>query len=106
MVLDILSWICLVSGGLVGVIGAIGIHRFPDFYSRLHATGITDTMCALLILAGLALQAGFTIALLKLGMICLFLFLTSPAATYALASAALHSGLEPKLKACDEGDKS
>ena len=58
MVLDILSWICLVAGGLVGVVGAIGIHRFPDFYSRQHATGTTDTLCALLILAGLAFRLG------------------------------------------------
>jgi len=97
MIVDALSWICLVLGGLVGVIGAIGIHRFPDFYSRQHATGTTDTLGAILILLGLGLQAGFSLAALKIGLIFLFLFLTSPAATHALAYAATHSGLKPKL---------
>lgn len=96
MVLDLLSWICLIAGGLVGVVGAIGIHRFPDFFSRQHATGTTDTLCAILILLGLGLQAGLTLAAFKVALIFLFLFITSPAATHALASAAIHSGLEPK----------
>jgi multicomponent Na+:H+ antiporter subunit G len=51
MIIDILSWVCLIAGGLLGIIGGIGMHRFPDFYSRTHAAGITDTLCAMLILA-------------------------------------------------------
>ena len=97
MIIDALSWILLVSGGLVGIAGAIGIHRFPDFYSRLHATGITDTLCAMLILLGLGLQAGLTLAAFKLALIFIFLFFTSPTAAHALANAAMHSGLKPKL---------
>ncbi|MCF6199446.1 MAG: monovalent cation/H(+) antiporter subunit G [Hyphomicrobiaceae bacterium] len=97
MIIDALSWICLLAGGLVGIIGAVGIHRFPDFYSRQHATGITDTLCAMLILFGLGLQAGMSLAAFKIAMIFLFLFLTSPTATHALANAAMHSGLRPKL---------
>ncbi len=103
MILDVLSWICLVAGGLVGVIGAIGIHRLPDFFSRQHATGTTDTLCAIFILLGLGLQAGFTLAAFKVALIFLFLFITSPAATHALASAAVHSGLKPKLDNDGEG---
>ncbi len=106
MVLDILSWICLVSGGLIGVVGAIGIHRFPDFFSRQHATGTTDTLCAMLILLGLGLQAGLTLAAFKVAMIFLFLFFTSPAATHALASAAVHSGLDPKRGHTEDESKS
>jgi len=106
MILDVLSWICLVTGGLVGVAGAIGIHRFPDFFSRQHATGTTDTLCAMLILLGLGLQAGLSLAAFKVAMIFLFLFITSPAATQTLASAALHSGLEPKLDSTDDESKS
>jgi multicomponent Na+:H+ antiporter subunit G len=97
ILIDSLSWICIVTGGLLGIIGGFGIHRFPDFYSRLHAAGIADTLCALLILLGLALQAGFTLVSLKLFLIFAFLFFTSPTATHALANAALHSGLKPKL---------
>ena len=97
MIIDILSWICLVTGGALGIVGGIGIHRFPDFYSRLHAAGITDTLCAMLILLGLGLQAGWSIAAFKLALIFVFLFFTSPTASHALANAALHSGLQPKL---------
>ncbi len=97
MIIDILSWICLLAGGALGIVGGIGIHRFPDFYSRLHAVGITDTLCAMLILLGLGLQAGWSIAAFKLALIFVFLFFTSPTASHALANAALHSGLKPKL---------
>ena len=97
MIINILSWICLLSGGLLGVVGGIGIHRFPDFYSRQHAVGITDTLCAMLILLGLGLQAGMSLAAFKLMLIFIFLFLTSPTASHALANAAMHGGLKPKL---------
>ena len=104
MIIDILSWILLLAGGVLGIVGGIGIHRFPEFYSRLHAAGITDTLCAMLILAGLGLQAGWSIAAFKLALIFLFLFLTSPTASHALANAALHSGLKPRLDRNDRGE--
>lgn len=97
MILDILSWICLLVGGALGIVGGIGIHRFSDFYSRMHAAGITDTLCAMLILLGLGLQAGWSIAAFKLALIFMFLFFTSPTASHALTNAALHSGLKPEL---------
>lgn len=103
MIIDALSWILLVSGGLVGVAGAVGMHRFPDFYSRLHAAGITDTLCAMLILLGLGLQAGLSLAAFKLALIFVFLFFTSPTASHALANAAMHSGLKPKLHSVAAG---
>ena len=97
MIIDILSWVSLTAGGVLGIIGAIGIHRFPDFYSRLHAVGIADTLSAILILLGLSLQAGLSLATFKLTLIFVFLFFTSPTASHALANAALHSGLKPNL---------
>ncbi len=96
MIIDVLSWICLLGGGLSGIIGAIGIHRFPDFYSRQHAAGITDTLCAMLILLGLGLQAGMSLAAFKLALIFIFLFFTSPTASHVLANAAMHGGLKPR----------
>lgn len=93
--IDILSWICLIGGGLLGVIGGIGMHRFPDFYSRQHAAGVADTLCAFLILLGLGLQAGLTLASFKLMLIFMFLFFTSPASSHAVANAAMHAGLKP-----------
>ncbi|MCG7873115.1 MAG: monovalent cation/H(+) antiporter subunit G [Candidatus Thiodiazotropha lotti] len=95
--IDILSSIFLLVGAGLGIIGGIGIHRFPDFYTRLHAIGITDTLSALMILLGLALQAGWSIAAFKLALIFVFLFFSSPTASHALANAAQHSGLKPKL---------
>lgn len=106
MILDILSWIFLLGGGLLGVIGALGIHRFPDFYSRQHAVGITDTLCAMLILLGLGLQAEESLAVLKLVLIFMFLFFTSPTASHALANAAMHGGLKPKLDAANNAGNS
>jgi multicomponent Na+:H+ antiporter subunit G len=97
MVLELASWGCLLAGAFLSIIGGIGMHRFPDFYSRLHAAGTTDTLCAALILLGLALQAGVSLASFKLLLIFAFLLFTSPTATHALANAALHGGLKPKL---------
>ena len=97
MIIELLSWFCIVSGGLLGIIGGIGMHRFPDVFSRLHAAGTTDTLCAALFLSGLALQAGLTLASFKLLVVFVFLLFTSPAATHALANAAWLGGLKPKL---------
>lgn len=96
MVLEWLSWACLIAGAMLSVVGGIGMHRFPDFYSRLHAAGTTDTLCAALILLGLAAQAGLSLASFKLLLIFAFLLFTSPTASHALANAALHGGLKPK----------
>ena len=95
MIIDILSWVCIVLGGVLGIIGGVGIIRFPDFYSRLHAVGITDTLCATLILFGLGLQAGWSFVSVKLFLIYAFLFFTSPTASYSLGNGAWQSGIKP-----------
>ncbi len=94
-VLDLVSWVLLVLGGLSAVVGGIGMVRLPDFYTRLHASGITDTAAAYLILAGLMVQGGLTLVTVKLAMIAFFLFFTNPTSTHALAAAAYRYGLEP-----------
>lgn len=96
--LDLLSIILLLTGGFFGLIGGLGLIRFPDFYTRLHAAGVTDTLCALAIIAGLALQAGLSLLTLKLALILLFLLFTAPTASHALARAALVDGLEPEVE--------
>ncbi|MDF2179841.1 monovalent cation/H(+) antiporter subunit G [Aliiglaciecola sp. CAU 1673] len=90
-----LSALLLFAGALLGLAGAMGLHRFPDFYTRLHALGMTDSLCAFLVLAGLALQEGLTLASLKLGLIFGFLFFTNPTSSYALGHAARQAGLPP-----------
>ncbi|MBT8419804.1 MAG: monovalent cation/H(+) antiporter subunit G [Gammaproteobacteria bacterium] len=94
---DIISWVLLLSGGLFVIIGGLGILRFPDFFTRLHPAGMTDTIGAGLILAGLMIQAGPTLVAAKLALILLFLFFTSPTATHAIAKAALRANLRPVL---------
>ncbi|MEJ2577153.1 MAG: monovalent cation/H(+) antiporter subunit G [Gammaproteobacteria bacterium] len=100
--LDALSWALLLGGAFLGISGALGILRFPDFYSRLHAAGVTDTLCAALILTGLMLQAGLSLISVKLVFVLGFLWYTSPVASHALASAALHAGLAPQLAAPED----
>jgi len=95
--LDIAAWICLLGGSFFGISGAVGLHRFPDFYTRMHATGVTDTLCAALILFGLMLQAGTLLLVAKLFLTLALLLLTSPTATHALARAAMHGNLSPLL---------
>ena len=95
MLIDIASWILLCLGGGFVLIGGIGTLRLPEFYTRLHAASLTDTMATILIFTGMMLQAGFSLAALKLGAIMLFLLLTGPTASYALANAALQSGMRP-----------
>ncbi|MFK8051133.1 MAG: monovalent cation/H(+) antiporter subunit G [Halioglobus sp.] len=92
---DIISWILLAVGGACVLIGGLGGLRLPNFYTRIHAASLTDTMATILIFAGMMLQAGLSLATLKLFAIMLFLLLTGPTATYALANAALLSGLKP-----------
>jgi len=93
-----LSWLCLVAGGLFCVVGAIGLLRMPDFYTRMHAASVIDTVGAGLILLGLILQAGLTLVSVKLLMVGLLLFFASPTASHALARAARVRGLEPLLQ--------
>ena len=95
--LDLLSWTVLMAGCFFGITGGIGLLRFPDFYTRMHAAGITDTLCAALILLGLMLQAGWGLVLVKLFLILALLLLTTPTSTHALARAAVHSRLQPWL---------
>lgn len=96
-VLDILSWACLLAGGFLGITGALGLFRLPEFFTRLHAASITDSLCTMLIIAGLMLQSVSAMMWIKLFLIILFLSYTSPTAAHALAKAARHGGLKPLL---------
>jgi len=98
LALDIASWALLTLGGLAMLVGGIGALRMPDLYTRMHAAGVTDSMGAILVIAGIMLQAGLSLATVKLGLILLFLLLTSPTASNALAAAALVAGAKPDAK--------
>ncbi|MCB1887205.1 MAG: monovalent cation/H(+) antiporter subunit G [Rhodocyclaceae bacterium] len=103
--LDILTWILVSLGGVFCVIGAVGMLRMPDFFTRMHAASVIDTLGAGLIILGLILQSGFSLASVKLVILGLLIFFTSPTASHSLASAALERGVKPVL-AEDEGEAS
>ncbi|MGQ0544737.1 MAG: monovalent cation/H(+) antiporter subunit G [Betaproteobacteria bacterium] len=93
LALDIASWILILAGGAFSILGAVGMLRMPDFYTRVHAASVTDIVGALAILLGLALQAEQALVAVKLGVIALLIFFTSPAATHALVRAARLRGV-------------
>ena len=94
-VTDVVSWVLLLAGSFFCVVGGIGLIRLPDFFARIHGAGITDTLGAGLVLAGLMVQAGLTLVTVKLVMVVGILLITSPTATHAVARAARLAGLEP-----------
>ncbi len=97
MLRGVISIISITAGLFFVLAGTLGVLRLPDFYTRLHAAGMTDTLGVELILLGLIVQSGFTQLSLKLLMVSFFLLLTSPTATHAVANAAYRSNLKPVL---------
>lgn len=97
MALDIATGILLAGGSFFLLVGSIGVLRLPDFYSRMHAAGVTDTLGAELILLAMILQTGFSLITVKLIAIGFFMFFTSPTSTHAVANAAWSAGVRPLL---------
>lgn len=94
-IVNIVSAFCLLLGSFLCLSGGVGILRFPDFYSRMHAAGVTDTLAAAMILIGLMLQNPEGLVLLKLLLILLLTIFISPVASHALAKAAYRNDLVP-----------
>lgn len=92
---DIATAIAFIVGGGFILVGSLGLIRFPDVWSRIHAAGIIDTIGAELILIGMMFQTGLTQTTLKLALIGLFLFITGPTATHAVANASFIAGIRP-----------
>jgi multicomponent Na+:H+ antiporter subunit G len=105
VILDVASWVLLVAGGLFVFIGGVGALRMPNFYTRIHAASLTDSMGSILIIVGIMLQAGLSLATVKLLAILAFLLITGPTATYALANAALLSGMKPDADGVEDSDQ-
>jgi multicomponent Na+:H+ antiporter subunit G len=99
LLVDVLSWASLLAGGAFCIVGAAGLLRMPDFYTRMHAASVVDTLGAGFMLLGMALQAGLTLVTVKLLMIGALLLFASPTATHALARAGFARGLKPLLAA-------
>ncbi|MBU2573647.1 MAG: monovalent cation/H(+) antiporter subunit G [Elusimicrobia bacterium] len=91
----------LTAGCFLMLAASIGILRFPDFYSRIHPVGKSDTLGITFILLGLIVHEGFSPVSLKLLIIIVFTLIASPTATHALAKAAFLAGLKPWKKEKD-----
>ena len=95
LVLDIVSWFCILTGAFFSLTGAIGLFRFPDFFSRVHAVSMDDSLGVMLILLGLLLQNGLNLNAAKLLFIFFFFLFTNSASTHALTKAARQDGVDP-----------
>ncbi len=112
MILDVLAIICIVAGLIFFIGGGVGLVRFPDFYTRMHAAGKGDTLSSLLVILGIALHEGRDVVagietgewggpalfILKLLSICVFIMLTSPTSTHALIEAGYAEGIKPHVE--------
>ncbi len=95
--IDVLSGVMILAGAFFILVGAIGIIRMPDVFTRMHAASVMETAGAGLLLVGLMIQAGPTLLTLKLLFVLALFLLTAPVATHALAQAALSAGEKPQL---------
>jgi multicomponent Na+:H+ antiporter subunit G len=102
VIIDILSGLCLLAGAIFSLIGAWGLLRMPDFYTRVHAASVLETLGAGFILLGLMLQAGLTLVTVKLLIIGILIYFASPTASHALARAAMVRGIKPLLAKPEE----
>ena len=97
--INLVSWILMIIGGIFVVSGAVGLVRMPDLYTRLHAASLTDTGGTLFIGLALIIQALFIfddhMAAIKMGLIVFFTLFTGPTASHALAKTALLCGQVP-----------
>lgn len=112
LVLDVLSWASILAGLFFMIVGAVGVLRLPDVYTRLHAAGMTDTMGAGFLILGMCFhtvqgmlhgETTWWTVLVRLVLVYGFVLFTSPIATHALARAGLAGGLEP-WTAPNDGD--
>ena len=95
LVIDILSGLLIAAGVVALLTGSLGLLRLPDLYSRTHAVGMMDTAGVGFIILGLIVHEGFTLISVKLALVGIFLFFTSPISTHAVAQVAHRNGLKP-----------
>jgi multicomponent Na+:H+ antiporter subunit G len=95
--IDIATFLLIAAGSFFVVVGAFGLVRMPEVFTRMHAASVTDTLGAALLILGMMLQAGFSLVTLKLAFILALFFFFAPVVTHALAQAALHENIKPLL---------
>ena len=98
MLVEIVSGLFILLGVIALITGSIGLVKLPDLFSRTHAVGMMDTAGVGFIILGLIIHEGFTLVSVKLVLVGIFLFFTSPVATHAVAQVAYRAGLKPILE--------
>ena len=93
--MQILAIVLIIGGAFFLTVSAIGLLRFPDFYSRTHAVGKSETLGTILVLSGLAVYNGWELSTIKILFIVIFALIANPTAVHAISRAALRSGLQP-----------
>ena len=96
-IVEVVSWILILLGSFFTVVGALGLVRMPEIFTRMHAASVTDTLGVGFLIFGMMLQAGPSLVTLKLGFLLALFFFTAPVITHALARACLHEGIAPQL---------
>jgi len=104
-IINITSGLFLLLGSFFCISGGVGILRFPDFFTRMHAAGVTDTLATAMILIGLMLQMPDSLVVIKLLIILLMTLFISPTASHALAQAAMVNKLKPKLDNSEDSER-
>ncbi|MEM1159659.1 MAG: monovalent cation/H(+) antiporter subunit G [Pseudomonadota bacterium] len=102
MALDVFGWAALGLGAFFCVVGAIGLNRMPDVFTRMHATSVSDTLGVGFLTLGMLSQTDDWLVAGRLVIIAIVLYVTGAVATHALSRAALHDGRKPLL--ADDGD--
>ena len=98
---NIFASILLLLGAAFLILATLGIVRLPDFFTRAHAMGKSETLGAILVLVGLAILNGLSLTSFKLVLILVFIAVANPVATHALVRAALRSGVAPWVRRPD-----
>ena len=98
LLLSFISWAFILIGSFFVVIGALGFFRFTDFWTRIHAASVHDSAGMLFIIVGMCVHSGLNLITVKLILIAIFLIITGPTATHAIANAALVAGLGKSKK--------
>ncbi|MEM5871341.1 MAG: monovalent cation/H(+) antiporter subunit G [Candidatus Aenigmatarchaeota archaeon] len=90
--------ILILIGCIFSIIGAFGLHRFPDVYSRSHAQTVVNVGGTVAILIGVVIETFYSSLSIKAIFLIIFIFFTLPVGTHAIAKAAYVSGIKPKVK--------
>jgi len=93
LAIEVISTVFLAAGAFFMITGTAGLLKFPDFYTRLHATGKADTLGQILIIVGCMIYEGFSFITIKLLLVSAFYLLVGPTGTHALIRAAYVTGV-------------